>query len=323
MIPLYPLRFEPVFRRYIWGGRRLATVLGKPIGPGDDYAESWEIVDRGDDQSIVAAGPLAGLTLHRLLQDRGKNLLGRHRHHERFPLLFKFLDAQQRLSVQVHPDDEAAVRLDPPDLGKTEAWVILDAQPGSVLYAGLKEGVDRATLEHEIGRGDVESLLHRIEPNVGDCIFLPAGVVHAACEGLLIAEVQQASDTTFRLFDWNRLDKHGEPRTLHVAQSLCAIDFDRGPVHPQTAEATDRPHVSRLVDCDKFIMDRWEFDTPQTAGDDDRFHLLVAIDGSVRIETDPAAEPLCKGQTALLPAAVGAVQLVPDGPAVVLDVCLP
>src|SRR5262245_21894138 len=126
---LHPLRFQPLFKRYLWGDRRLGTVLGKPIGEGNDYAESWEVVDHGADQSVVAAGPLAGDTLAELVRSHGQDLLGRHAPQPRFPLLFKFLDCNRALSVQVHPNDEQAKKLDPPDLGKTEAWVILAAEP--------------------------------------------------------------------------------------------------------------------------------------------------------------------------------------------------
>ena len=214
--PLYPLRFEPIFRRYLWGGRRLGTVLGKPIGEGSDYAESWEVVDHGADQSRVAFGPLAGTTLGELVREHGHELLGRHHPQPQFPLLIKLLDAQQKLSVQVHPNDEQAARLDTPDYGKTEAWVVLAAEPGSRIYAGLKRGFDRPALERELNRGTCELCLHHFEPRVGDCVFLPAGTVHALGGGLLIAEVQQSSDTTYRLFDWNRVGPDGRPRALHI-----------------------------------------------------------------------------------------------------------
>src|SRR5437667_1072897 len=146
MHSLYPLTFHPVLKRYLWGGRRLGTVLNKPIGEESDYAESWEIADHEHGQSIVANGPLAGTSLHELVKSRGPDLLGRHAPLSRFPLIFKFLDCQRDLSVQVHPSDEAAARLMPPDLGKTEAWVILAAEPGSRIYAGLKKGCDEVQL---------------------------------------------------------------------------------------------------------------------------------------------------------------------------------
>ena len=149
MPELYPLRFQPIFRRYVWGGRRLESVLGKPLGEGGDYAESWEIVDHGDDQSVVTAGAFAGTTLNELVTTHGQELLGMHDPQARFPLLFKLLDAHRALSVQVHPDDTRAAKLDPPDLGKTEAWVVLHADPGSLIYAGLKRGFDREALARE------------------------------------------------------------------------------------------------------------------------------------------------------------------------------
>lgn len=323
MTPFYPLRFQPILRRYLWGGRRLGEVLGKPLGEGDDYAESWEVCDRGADQSVVAEGPLAGRTLHQLVVERGGELLGRHAPQPSFPLLFKFLDAQKTLSVQVHPDDERAARLTPADLGKTEAWVVLAAEPGSLIYAGLKRGFDRHALEREVARGTCELCLHRFEPRVGDCVFLPSGVVHAIGAGLLVAEIQQASDTTYRLFDFNRLGPDGKPRALHVEQALEAIDFARGPVEPQRAQPTDRPHVSRLVACDKFVLDRWDLDAPQTVGGHDRCHLVAVVSGQVVVEHEPRHESLALGSTVLLPAVLGPTRLEPIGRATVLDIYLP
>ena len=323
MKKLHVLRFAPLFRRYIWGGRRLATVLGKNIGEGEDYAESWEVVDHGDDQSVVSSGPLAGTALNDLIERYGPQLCGRHHPLDQFPLLFKYLDAQRALSVQVHPNDQQAAELDPPDLGKTEAWVILAADPGSVIFAGLKRGFDRASLEREVSQGTTERCLHKFEPQAGDCIFLPAGIVHALGAGLVIAEIQQASDTTFRLFDWNRTDAHGKSRPLHIQEALNAINYDYGPVSSNTPELTDCAHVERLVTCDKFILDRWNFDTPKTAGADDRFHIVTVLVGEVSLPDDPTGEPLRRGDTALLPAAIGATTLHPHQPTTLLDIYLP
>ena len=323
MSTLYPLRFEPIFRRYLWGGRRLEDHLGKAIGAGNDYAESWEVVDHGDDQSVVSAGPLAGTTLTQLVHDSGRELLGRHHPQNCFPLLWKFLDAHKTLSVQVHPNDLQGARLDPPDLGKTEAWVVLHADPGSLIYAGLKRGFDRPALEREIARGTIELCLHRFEPQAGDCVFIPAGTVHALGEGLLVAEIQQASDTTFRLYDWNRVGPDGQPRALHVQQGLDVIDFQRGPVQPQVAQSTDRPNVARLVECDKFILDRWRLDQAELIGGDDCCHILAVTGGSIRVEGDAVDESLGVGQTLLLPAVTGEVRVRPDESATLLDAYLP
>ncbi|NIL95603.1 MAG: class I mannose-6-phosphate isomerase [Planctomycetales bacterium] len=323
MAELYPLRFRPIFRRYLWGGRRLHTVLAKSIGDGDDYAESWEVVDHGEDQSIVAVGPLGGKTLQELVRYRGAELFGRHHPQPSFPLLWKFLDANQTLSVQVHPNDRQAAQLDPPDLGKTEAWVVLDAAPGSLIYAGLKRGFDRPVVEREVMRGTVELCLHRFQPAVGDCVFLPAGTVHALGAGLLVAEIQQASDTTYRLFDWNRVGADGRPRALHVQQGLEVIDYGRGPVQPQTPQATDQPHIQRLVECDKFVLDRWQLSGSQPAGGDHRCHILAVLEGAVYVDGDAAKEPLGRGQTILLPAAAGEVRLESRQQVTLLDAYLP
>ncbi|MEO8493649.1 MAG: type I phosphomannose isomerase catalytic subunit [Planctomycetota bacterium] len=319
----YPLRFEPLFRRYLWGGRRLQSVLGKPIGAGEDYAESWEIVDHGADQSVVAAGDLAGRSLHELVKGCGNELFGRHHPQTQFPLLFKFLDAHRNLSVQVHPNDEQAQRLDPPDLGKTEAWVVVHAEPGSLVYAGLKRGFDRQAFEREVNRGTTELCLHRFEPRASDCIFIPAGTVHALGAGLIIAEIQQASDTTFRVSDWNRVGSDGQPRPLHIEQALEVIDYAAGPVAASEPQPTDRSHVSRLVACDKFVLDRWQFDSPQKIGGDDRFHILAVLAGAVRVSGDRSGEPLTKGQTMLLPAAAGECELTAATQTAILDMYLP
>jgi mannose-6-phosphate isomerase len=320
MPTLYPLRFEPLFRRYLWGGRKLGTLLGKTIGEGNDYAESWEVVDRAGDQSRVVAGPLAGKTLGELVRTHGVELFGRHPPVPRFPLLLKFLDCEKTLSVQVHPNDAMAARLKPPDLGKTEAWVVLAAEPGSFIYAGLKRGFDRAALAREVQRGTCELCLHRIEPQVGDCVFLPAGAVHALGPGLVIAEIQQSSDATFRLFDWNRVGSDGQPRPLHIEQALEAIDYALGPVSVQQPQSTEQPHIKRLVSCDKFVLDRWQFDRPEVIGGDERVHVLAVLGGAVEVAGDPSNQPLETGQTMLLPAGLGRYELKPIQPTTLLDI---
>lgn len=314
-----PLRFRPLLKRALWGGRRLGDVLHKPIGPESDYAESWEIVDHGVDQSVVVGGPWAGRTLGELTAEEGPALLGRHFPQARFPLLFKFLDCQTKLSVQVHPDDACAALLDPPDLGKTEAWTILDAAPGSLIYAGLKPGVDRAALEREVKLGMCERVLDRFEPQRGDCLLLPAGVVHAPGGGQLIAEIQQASDTTFRLFDWNRVDASGRPRQLHVDQALASIDYDYGSARPQVPAPTDDHQVERLVACEQFMLDRLVLTEPHPLPSDERFRILAVISGTVTI----GDEEFSTGETCLVPAALTDVMIKPIGQAMLLSAYLP
>jgi mannose-6-phosphate isomerase len=331
---LPPLLFRPLLKRYLWGGRRLGTVLGKPIGEGEDYAESWEVVDHDQGQSVVADGPLAGTTLGELVVTRGDEILGRHAEHvralrspSRFPLLFKYLDCQRDLSVQVHPDDAAAARLTPPDLGKTEAWVVLDAAAGSRICAGLKPGVTREQLTREVAAGRTEACLHSFEPRPGDCVFIPAGTVHALGGGLLVAEIQQASDTTWRLYDWGRLGPDGQPRPLHVEAALQAIDYEQQSLGPQTPQPTDRPQIERLVACDKFVLDRWQLDRAEPVGGDERFHILSVLDGAVLLETAAAGNSkplvLARGQTVLLPASLGPAKLLPTKRSTLLDMYLP
>ena len=323
METLYPLRFRPILRQYVWGGRRLESLLGKSLGPGDDYAESWEICDRGPDQSIVQSGALAGATLGELVARRGIELLGRHHPQPRFPLLLKFLDATRTLSVQVHPDDARAARLVPADLGKTEAWVVLAAEPGGTIYAGLRPGVDREALARAIRDGTCRQCLHSFEPNVGDCVLLSAGTVHALGAGLVVAEIQQPSDTTYRLFDWNRVGPDGKSRQLHIELGLEAIDYGQGQIALQQPQPTGRPGVSRLIECDKFILDQWDIDFSQAAGGDQRCHIIAVLEGAVQIQGAPTGSLLPRGGTALLGAGLGEVELVPQGKTVLLDAYLP
>jgi len=319
MEPLYPLCFEPIFQQYIWGGRRLESELGKTLPDGDGFAESWEIVDHGKDQSVVAAGAYQGWTLSRLVNERGKQLLGKHHPLQQFPLLFKFLDCQRNLSVQVHPNDVQGAQLDPPDLGKTEAWVIMAVEPGSCLYAGLKRGYDEPAFERELSCGSAELCLNKIEPKVGDCIFIPAGTVHALGEGLLVAEIQQSSNTTFRLFDWNRVGPDGKPRPLHIEQGLGVTDFNRGPVPVQQPQPTNDPAVERLVQCEKFVLDRCTFSSSRIFGGDNTCHIIAVIEGRIQV----GGVEVARGQTTLIPADGRQLPLGTEGRAAVLDMYLP
>lgn len=318
-----PLRFAPIFRRFLWGGRRLQTLLNKPIGDESDYAESWEIVDHGADQSVVADGPLQGSTLAEVIAGHAAPLLGRHAGLSRFPLLFKFLDAHKTLSVQVHPNDAQAATLQPPDLGKTEAWVVLHADPGSVMYAGLRPEVTPASFRDALRNGCGDTCLHRIEPREGDCIFIPAGTVHALGEGLVVAEIQQASNVTFRLYDWNRTGSDGRPRQLHVEQGLAVTDFRLGPIEPQRPQTTGEVGRTCLVSCDKFVMHRCEFSGVISLGGDRRFHLIAMVRGSAQLDRDPSGRPLSTGETLLLPSDGGPWKLETAGQAVALDIFLP
>jgi mannose-6-phosphate isomerase len=325
-VPLYPLRFNPILRRLIWGGRRLGTILHKPIGEASDYAESWEISDYRDSVSVVENGPLAGSTIRELLHWYGPGLLGSAlKGHEQFPLLVKYIDAHQDLSVQVHPDDEKGRRL-AGDSGKTETWVILQADPGSAIYAGLQRGVGRNEFAEAIRSGRVEPLLHRFEPKPGDCILIESGTVHAIGAGVLLAEIMQTSDATFRVYDWGRKGPDGKPRALHIDQALESIDFERGPVEPITPQIVMLPTGNtseHLSDSAYFALERLNFKKSESVGRPDRFTILMGVAGSFDVRHKGETTRVDFGQTLLLPAAVGRCDIVPQGEARILSCAVP
>ncbi len=316
----YPLRLEPTFRNYPWGGRKLATHLGKRLPDDGHWAESWEVVDHPEHESVVVSGPLAGKTLGWLMREHEDWLVGDvEAVAGRFPLLLKYLDCHRVLSVQVHPDDDYGLRMNPPDLGKTEAWYIIKAEPGAILYAGLKPGVDRESLAEAIAAGKTADCLHVIEPASGDCVFIPAGTVHALGAGLLVAEIQQSSNTTFRLYDWDRVDGKGQSRPLHVQQSLETIDFASGPRRCQQPTKTSEPGRVRLVECDKFRFDRIAGIEQCTVGGDGRFHILTVPAGTVSVDGGGMKETLSTGQSLLIPASSSACTLTLSANTIVLE----
>ena len=323
MLP--PLVFEPLLKRIRWGGRRLGSHLQKPIGEGNDYAESWELADHGDDQSRIIGGPLTGTTLRQLMQSHPRELLGKHAEMTQFPLLIKFLDASDWLSLQVHPDDKLARCFDPHENGKTEAWVILDAQPESRICAGLKSGVDVAALREGLNSGNIEELLHQIPVKRGDCVFIPAGTVHAIGPGILLAEVQQQSNLTFRLHDWGRVDANGQPRQIHVEQSIECTDFARGPVNRVIpVNLCDASHAfEELVRCDYFVirrhtaLERFEITMSH------QFRILMCVEGRAVVKTPGGTESLRVGTTMLIPAESGVVEMIPQERLQVLEILCP
>jgi mannose-6-phosphate isomerase len=321
-IPLHPLLFSPLHRHYLWGGRRLERLFGRRLPSEDVVAESWELVDRGDDQSIVAAGPLAGTSLGELVHNRGRELLGDLHPPGPFPLLFKFLDACLDLSVQVHPDDARAAKLVPPDRGKTEAWYVIDAEPGSRIYAGLEPGTTRERLGQAIAQGRAAEVLASFEAKPGDCVFVPAGTVHAIGEGIVIAEIQQSSDVTYRLFDWNRVGPDGRPRPLHVEAGLEAVkQFE--PVGPVVPATTADPVAKRLVECPFFLLDEVRPQGGWQTGGDGRFRFLAVIHGRIHLEDHWSLPPLGPGRCVLLPASIGPQRLATDPGTTLLEISIP
>ena len=283
-----PLVFAPFARPMVWGGRRLSEHLGKRLpGPGP-YGESWEISAHPLHHSRVAAGPLAGLTLAEVAARWPRALYG-DAAPARFPWLVKFLDCHQRLSVQVHPSDAQVGRWSAEPSGKTECCVVLHAEPGAVVYAGLRPGVGRADLERHAAAGTVEACLHAFAPRAGDCVHLPAGTVHATGGGLVLAEVQQTSDATLRLFDWNRVGPDGKPRQLHVAAALDAIDWsDPGPVGPVVPARLPDPAAGvaaeRLVACPHFVLERFRVGAA-FAPPEGRLSAWAVLDGAAELVT--------------------------------------
>ena len=227
---LYPLLFEPVLKSYLWGGRNLER-LGRALPAEGVVAESWEIAGHEEGATVVANGPYAGRTLVEVHAARKLDLIGRRnawaQKRGKFPLLIKLIDASQALSVQVHPDDAYALRHEGNELGKTEMWVVLHARPGAELILGVAAGTTREAFHAGIVEGRLEPFLHRVPVKTGDHVCVPAGTLHAIMDGLLIAEIQQNSNTTYRVYDWNRVDAAGRPRPLHVDKALDVIDFSR------------------------------------------------------------------------------------------------
>ncbi|HEY2252605.1 MAG TPA: type I phosphomannose isomerase catalytic subunit, partial [Planctomycetaceae bacterium] len=263
-----------------------------------------------------------GWPLRRLVSERAKELLGRHAGIPQFPLLIKFLDARDRLSVQVHPNDEQAHGIIPGERGKTEAWVILAAEKGSCVFAGLRPGLTETELRLALSQGAVEQCLHRHEVAEGDFLFIPAGTVHAIGEGILLAEVQQSSDLTFRLFDWDRLGSDGLPRELHVERSLACIDFNRGPVGKMTPPAVPAGgHLhEELVRCPYFTIRRHRLAQNFTIPADDRCHILLGLSGEIEIATHGTRQSLKTGETILIPACALPAEIQPRASSVALEV---
>ncbi|HUV94670.1 MAG TPA: type I phosphomannose isomerase catalytic subunit [Anaerolineae bacterium] len=259
---IHPLTFEPVFRDYVWGGRSLATLFARKLPPGI-VAESWEISGHPSSPTRVDNGAWRGTLLPDVLAELGSDLVGTNSADvvawERFPLLVKLLDANRNLSLQVHPDDAYASQHQSGDPGKTEMWYILDAQPGSQLVYGLAQGVTRESFRSAIASNTLETQLHRVSIASGDCIFVPPGTVHALLAGVVVAEIQQTSDATFRVYDWGRLGADGRSRPLHIEEALQVIDFGQPPtgkVEPQIVQDSDGVKRARLADCRHFTVER-------------------------------------------------------------------
>ncbi len=270
-----PIVFEPLYMERVWGGRQLEAVFHKTLPAGTRIGESWEVVDREEAQSVVHAGILKGMTLHEIWERMREPVFGTRFDSEspRFPLLLKILDCQERLSVQVHPPAKVAPELNGEP--KTEMWYVVEARLDADLFAGFKPGVGRADFERALDTGDVADKLHRIEVKAGDAIFIPSGRVHAIGAGNLIIEIQQNSDTTYRVFDWNRTGLDGKPRQLHIEESLRSIDFND--VEPALQEMKGE----LVVECEYFRVEKWSLEHAREACGPDTFALFACLEGDL------------------------------------------
>ena len=325
-MPLYPLKFEPIYQYRLWGGRRLAEVLTAPLPGVGPVGEAWLLSDRDEHPSRVADGPLKGQTIGQLLAQWPQQLLGKLAgRFRRFPLLLKFLDVRETLSVQVHPSDQQMNYLPSGESGKTEAWVVLEAGPKCRIYAGLKPATTADDLRRAIANRTLVDHLASFRPNPGDGIFLPAGSVHSLGD-LVVFEVQENSDVTYRLYDWDHVDdKTGPPRPLQIDQAMACINFAQGAIGPVVPVVDKAKPVMRegLFDCEHFGLWRFCAESPFVVGAEGIPRVLVCLAGDGQVEHDDANYAIGKGDVMLLSAVVGACLCRPRGAITVLEISLP
>lgn len=312
-----PLRFQRVFLEKVWGGRALERHPGIELPPGVSVGETWEVVDRPDQNSVVRGGPWAGRSLGDLVREHGPDLLGRARPNPRgrFPLLIKYLDASEALSVQVHPDEPTARRLGGPSESKTEAWYFLHAAPGGAVYSGLRSRVRPEQVRARLAERGLVDLLCRWPVRAGQCLTVRGGTVHAIGAGVTLLEVQQNSDTTYRLYDWDRPGLDGRPREMHVEPGLAAIRYDD--VAPAPAEPTEQQisagvWVGLAAQTEFFRMRRLRLQALAGRSTEQQFKIYVVLSGGGLLSTSRGArEPLAIGDVLLVPALAEAVEIQP------------
>ncbi|MDO4570236.1 MAG: class I mannose-6-phosphate isomerase [Planctomycetia bacterium] len=323
---LYPLRFFPIYKTAIWGGRTFASIWERELPDEKHIGESWDVSGHAHGMSVVANGPLSGAPLQYLVDHYAEDLLGKHAHYDHFPLLVKFLDANKQLSVQVHPCNRYAIDRQLHDAGKAEAWVVLKAVPGSRLTLGFKRSVTKEQVARALEEERLEDLLFTIEPKVGECFFLPPGMVHSLGAGIFLYEVQQCSNLTLRLYDWNRVDENGNQRELHVAHALETLVtgcWNSTPVTPYKIDGGGE----NLVESDYFHLDRWTLRDGESArlGGGNRCCVVTLLEGRVRffnLETN-AFDILDPGESLTLPAALGGLDFFSSRHSVLLNAYLP
>lgn len=323
---LYPLKFEPLLMERIWGGNKLQTELNKPLNGRNDIGESWELSGVEDHVSVVSNGFLKGNTLSELIEIYMGDLVGERVFQQfghEFPLLIKFIDAREDLSIQVHPDDELAQKRHQ-SFGKTEMWYVLQAEKGAELISGFQGSVTADKYIKSVENNSLESLLARHPVQTGDVFYIPAGRVHAIGAGILLAEIQQTSDVTYRIYDFGRRDAQGNERELHTQQALEAIDFKSYSDY-KTAYKTDENGVSEVVTSPYFKTGLLDLNK-QVARDYyslDSFVILICTEGSAIIQYGEGAEEISKGETVLLPADLKQVTIIPQASVKLLEVYMP
>ena len=297
-----PIVFEPLPMERVWGGRRLEDLYGKTLPQGAPIGESWEIVDREDAQSVVHSGTFRGTTLHELWTRRRGEIFGvAYESHTapRFPILIKLLDARETLSVQVHPPPHMSEALGGEP--KTEMWYFADASPGASIYVGLKQGITREQFERMLREGHVEEALHVIPVESGDSIFIPSGRLHAIGRGNVIVEVQQNSDTTYRVFDWNRTGLDGVPRKLHIEKSMASIDFN------DFEPSADHINDGTIAECPFFKVEKLQLPSWIPACGEGKFSIVTVVSGAASC----AGISFKPGDFFLVPAALADATLEP------------
>jgi mannose-6-phosphate isomerase len=305
-LPAEPLFFNPIYKETIWGGSALRTRFKRPLEQGRTIGESWEVVSLGADQSVITQGPLAGATLGRLGAEAPEALLGGLEGAAGFPLLFKIIDARERLSVQVHPDDAQALEHGWGRNGKTECWYVIDAKENARIVAGFREEVSRERINRAIETESLDLLLNTVQVKSGDVFFIPAGTVHAIMEGILLYEVQETSDTTLRLYDWGRVDTSGKGRPLHVREALSIIDthvHDHRPITPVVVDEGECRHSYRAA-CRYFALEHYAFkkETEVALPEKRSFRVLTVINGTIKLAYAAGKAMVSSGTTVVLPA---------------------
>ena len=313
---LYPFLFEPIFKEKIWGGRRFETVLGKDTGHMEHCGESWELSGLIGDESVISNGFLSENNLNEVLEIYLTDIVGEKNYEKYglgFPLLIKFIDAHDNLSVQVHPDDELAKQKYGQN-GKTEMWYVVDAEPGAHLLAGLTEKITPEQYAAKVADGTITDVLARYEVKPGDVFFLPAGRIHAICGGCFIAEIQQTSNINYRIYDYGRLGLDGKPREVHTELAKDAIDYTVYPTY-RTDYTPAKDEEVEVVSCQYFTTSIYDLTLPyaKDLSQIDSFLVVMCLTGSGTIEVDGEEVPVHQGETVLIPAAADDICFVPDG----------